>query len=55
MLMLYLCWVVDMSAAGVVNNPGCPYEVGRQCGAFEVLAPYHLSELGSEVAWGLRL
>ena len=38
-LMLYLCEMVAMPAAGVVNNPGCPYKVGRQCGACGVLAP----------------
>ena len=44
--------MVAMPAAGVVNNPGCPYKVGRQCGACGVLALYHWSELGPEVAVG---
>eukprot|EP00731_Ephydatia_muelleri_P002862 Em0001g2862a len=44
--------MVAMPAAGVVNNPGCPYMVGRQCGACGVLALYHWSEMGPEVAVG---
>eukprot|EP00731_Ephydatia_muelleri_P002918 Em0001g2918a len=42
----------SIATSGVVNNPGCPYKVGRQCGACGVLALYHWSELGPEVAVG---
>ena len=39
--------MVAMQAAGVVNNPGCPYKVSRQCGACGVLALIRTGTRGS--------